>query len=270
MTIDDLTRDLRRTDRRRADVEEAERLLAAADTAGLAPLPSLLAVDLCLFGGHRQAMFDESVLGTWAALTGEAREQFGGEALAELVRRGLLGREPSRKYGAEAATRYRIHAAFAMILGARARPMWLAVCSVAESALTGPRMYGLGNTGEPRRAAVVELPREQPPTEPTAPNVADLGRIYDYALAGTAKAADLLAEWAMLAPADTGASTRPRQIDVYHHPEGQPLTRLRISVLGDERRARVSVGEHGAELASGDYDRSALAEHLDNVIRRFS
>jgi len=257
--IDDLARDLRR-----ADVEEAERLLATADRAGLAPMPSLLTVDLCLFGGHRQAVFDESALGTWAALTGEARERFGGEALAELEQRGLVSREPSRGYGAQATTRRRLHPAFAMILSARARPVWLAVTSVASTAITGPRVYGLGTSAEPLRAAVVEMPREQPPAEPAAPDLADLGRVYDYALAGTWKAADLLAEWAWL-PAQGAA----RQVDVYHHPEGRALSRLRVSVEKDAYRARVSVGEPGAAEVLGDYDQSTLADHLHNVIRRF-
>ena len=261
--IEDLTRDLRR-----ADVEEAEQLLATADRAGLAPLPSLLAVDLCLFGGHRQAMFDEATLGTWAALTGQARKELGSEALAELVQRRLLTREPSRKYGPETDTRYRMHPALAMILGARTRPMWLAVCSFASTALTGPRMYGLGTGEEPMRAAIVEMPREQPPTEPTTPSLADLGKAYDYALASTDKAAGLLAEWATLS---TPGGTAPnRQIDVYHHPEGRPLSRMRVSVQGDEYRARVSAGEPGAAEVLGDYDRSALADYLQNVIRRFS
>jgi len=112
------------------------------------------------------------------------------------------------------------------------------------------------------------MPREQPPTEPTAPGLADLGRVYDYALASTDKAAGLLAEWATLS---TPGGTAPnRQIDVYHHPEGRPLSRARVSVEGDEYRARVSVGGTGASQVLGDYDRSALADHLQNVIRRFS
>jgi hypothetical protein len=258
--IGDLTRDLRR-----ADVEEAERLLATADRAGLAPLPSLLAVDLCLFGGHRQAMFDESVLGTWAALTGEARKEFGGEALGDLVRRGLLSREPSRGYGEPAASRYRLHPALAMILSTRTRPVWLAACSVASTAMTGPRVYGLGTSVEPLRASVVEMPREQPSTEPAAPDLADLGKVYDYALASTPKAADLLAEWALLP-----ARGAVRQVAIYHHPEGRPLSRLRVSVQRDEYRARVSVGEPGATQVLGDYDQISLADHLHNVIRRFA
>jgi hypothetical protein len=263
--IGDLTHDLRR-----ADVEEAERLLSAADRVGLAPLPSLLAVDLCVFGGHRQAMFDESALGTWASLTGQARKEFAGEAVAELIRRGLLSHEPSRRYGPETETRYRLHPALAMILGARARPMWLAVCGFAATALTGPRLYGLGTDAEPLRAAIVEMPREQPPTEPTTPSVADLGKVYDYVLAGTAKAADLLAQWAMLPIPGGDAAPPTRQIDVYHHPEGRPLSRMRVSVQGDANRARVSVGEPGTAHVPDDYDRSALADHLQNVIRRFS
>ena len=265
----DLTRDLRRD-----DVAEAERLFALADQDGTAPLPSLLMLDLCVFGGYRQAMFDESALGTWAALTGEARERFGGEAVAELVRRGLLSREPSRGYGAQTddaptTTRYRLHPALAMILSTRARPVWLAVCSFAETALTGPRMYGLGSVPEPRRAAVIELPREQPPTEPTVPELADLGKIYDYTLASTERAADLLAEWATL-PLPDGHTSRERQVDVYHHPQGLPLTRIRLAVEGDEHRAQLTVGEPGAAEVVGDYDRSALAYYLLNVIRRFS
>jgi hypothetical protein len=263
--IDALSHDLRR-----ADVEEADRLLGLADEAGLVRLPSLLAVDLCLFGGHKQAMFDEAPLGTWAALSGQARQELGGAAVAELVRRALLSRSPSRRYGsgAEATARYRMHPALAMILSTRAHPVWLAVTSVTATAVTGPRVYGMGSALEPRRAAVLEMPREQPATEPAPPDLAELGRIYDYTLASNAKAADLLAEWVLLpVPGDGGLG---RQVDMYHHPEGRPLSRVRVSVQRDAYGARVSVGEEGAKHVLGDYDRKSLADHLHNVIWRFS
>lgn len=262
--IEDIEHDLRR-----ADVEEAERLLATADRAGLAPLPSLLLVDLCVLDAHRQSLFDESALDTWAALTGPAREAFGGEAIGGLVRRGLLGGEPARRYGRQQATRFRMHPALAMILATRAKPVWLAVCSVTGTATTGPRLYGLGTAVEPLRAAVVEMPREPVPTEPAAPDLADLGRVYDYALASTAKAADLLAEWATR-PAAPGTALDRRQVDVYHHQEGRSLARVRVRVEHTGYQVRVSLGEGEAARSLGDHDRAALAELLHDAIRRYA
>jgi hypothetical protein len=263
--IDDLERDLRR-----ADVEEAERLLAAADRAGLAPLPSLLLVDLCVLNAHRQSLFDESALDTWAALTGPARERFGGEAIGGLVERGLLGREPARRYGVQEPTRLRMHPALAMILATRAKPVWLAVCSITGTASTGPRLYGLGTAVEPLRAAVLEMPRDPAPTEPAAPNLADLGKVYDYALAGTVKAADVLASWATKQM--PGTALAHRQVDVYHHQEGRSLARVRVRVelAGQPHPARVSIGEGETARSLGDYDRAALADLLHDVIRRYA
>ena len=96
------------------------------------------------------------------------------------------------------------------------------------------------------------------------PDLADLDRIYDYTLASNAKAADLLAEWALLPV--PGGGGQGRQVDMYHHPEGQPLSRVRVSVQRGAYGARVSVGEDGARHVLGDYDRKSLADHLHNVI----
>lgn len=263
--IDDLEHDLRRS-----DVEEAGRLLAAADRAGLAPLPSLLLVELCVLDAHRQSLFEESALDTWAALTGPARERFGGEAVGGLVERGLLGREPARRYGPQEPARFRMHPGLAMILATRAKPVWLAVCSVTGTASTGPRLYGLGTAVEPLRAAVVEMPRDPVPAEPTAPNLADLGKVYDYALASTVKAADVLASWAtkQVLP---GTALDRRQVDVYHHQEGRSLARVRVQVeLVGQHRARVSIGEGETARSLGDYDRAGLADLLHDVIRRYA
>jgi hypothetical protein len=275
--IDDLIRDPRQ-----ADIDEAQRLLSTADRTGLAPLPSLFAVDLCVLGAHRQAMFDKSVVQAWAALTGSTREQFGGEALDGLTQRGLLSREPSRGHDPELTTHYRVHPALALLLAARARPVWLAVCSVTSSACAGPRMYGLGSAAEPLRGAVVESlrnPASGPPADAfdvsglhRTVSPAELGKVYDYVLASTTRAADLLAGWSMLPMPRSGAVGRSltRTVDVYHHQKGHGLSRLRVSVEGDEKQARVSVGERGAAQILGDYDQSALAEHLQKVIRRLS
>ena len=264
MTTDqDLDHDLRR-----ADVEAAQRLLDAAERDGAAPLPALMVADLCLLNAHRQSMFDEAALDVWAALTGEAREGFAGDALDGLIQRGMLSRTASRGYGRTSQTRYRMHPALAMILEARAKPTWLAVCSVADTARTGYRMYGLGDANQPLLAAVVEQPREAPRTEPAVPRLSDLGKIYDYVLVNTAKAADLLAAWATNSPDGAGEQARHRHVDVYHHHVGEPLSRLRISLEVDAYQTNVSVGERGAEQKLGHYDRTALAALVENAIRR--
>ena len=263
MTNDELDHDLRR-----ADVEGAQRLLDAVERDGVAPLPALMVVDLCLLNAHRQAMFDEAALEVWAALTGEARESFGGEALDGLVQRGLLTRAANRGYSQAVQTRYRMHPGLAMILEARAKPTWLAVCSIANTAHTGYRMYGLGDTREPWLAAVVEQPREEPRTDAALPKLPDLGKIYDYLLASTAGAADLLAAWATGTPGDSRAQARHRRVDVYHHHAGQPLSRLRISLEVDPYGVRASIGEPGAEQDLGPRDRKSLATLVEDAIRR--
>lgn len=257
-------------DLRKSDVEAAQRLLDAAIRDGLAPLPALMVADLCLLNAHRQAMFDEAALDVWALLTDEARGSFGGEALDGLVQRGLLSPAASRGYGqtAQTRTRYRMNPALAMILGARAKPTWLAVCSIADTAHTGYRMYGLGDAGEPCLAAVVEQPREQPRTEPAMPQPSDLGKVYAYVLASTPKASDLLAGWATRRSEDARGRAQRRRIDVYHHFAGRPLSRLRVSLDVDAYQARASIGERGAERDLGQYDRGALAVLVENAIRR--
>lgn len=55
------------SDPRQPDVEEARRLLDTAERHGVALLPELLAVDMCVLGTALQSAFDEPVWRSWLA-----------------------------------------------------------------------------------------------------------------------------------------------------------------------------------------------------------
>jgi hypothetical protein len=97
-----------------------------------------------------------------------------------------------------------------LIVTARQRPAVLAVGTVSGDARAGtPRMYGLGGPDGRPHAIVAEQVTSQV-TDPFGP-------LHKFVLLSPARAAETLATWACQ-PGQT------REISIYHHREGEPLT----------------------------------------------
>jgi hypothetical protein len=78
------------TDPRQPDVEQARRLLDTAERDGVALLPELMAVDLCVLGAALQSVFDEPVWRRWLALDDATRDRFVLDVLDGLAHRRLI------------------------------------------------------------------------------------------------------------------------------------------------------------------------------------
>lgn len=225
------------TDTRQPDVDEAWRLFDAAERAGVASLPELLAVDLCVLGAALQSVFDEPVWRSWLALKDATRGGFVLDVLNGLAHRRLIDPPANENDSA-----LRVHAPLGLIMVARSRPAFVAVCSVGEVQRGAPRMYGIAEANGGLRAVLAEQVSAERiglgtghrerlcPAEDLA-RAGDLNQIYKYALMSPGQAVHVLASW--LQPgSDHGLSgaTAPRRLDLYRHRESQPLTREQVTV----------------------------------------
>lgn len=261
-------------DDRQADVAEAEHLLAAALQDGAAPLPELIAVDLCALNAALQSMFDEQVWRTWVALPDEVRDEFAAAARAGLVRRRLLD-PPASADKADAAVPARVAPALALIMAARARPVFIAVGSVAGNQRGAPRMYGIADTTYGLRAVLVEHASaerlglgtgERLTLSPAADRqrAADLHQLYQYLLAAPDRAVQVLSAWLTASPGGGGnAESAARVVDVFRHPEGADLTRDRLSVIDPAGSTRIRCELAGGQPSSSlDYE----PEHIPGLL----
>ena len=265
------------TDPRQADVDYARQLLDAAEQSGLVALPSLTVHELLILGAADQTIQDATISGAWEGVPDQRRYQLADAVIAGLAERGLL--EPVQAESPAVAApngsdplhganerRMRIHPALATILLARTFPTWVALCSTKDGRRTDLRMFGLGDTQDPYRGAVVET-LEHAPSKKLTPDTSDKAAVtsYHYRLASTAAAATLLADWAISLP-DADPADEPAQaerlIDLFVHRDDEPLLRWRIEVRPDQQGiAHVRAGEQ-----IEPHDRDSLTELLRRVV----
>lgn len=266
-------------DPRQADVDEAEQLLAEADTTGDVELPPLLAIDLISVGGLGTALVDPEVWEGWSELDPAERATATVGSIASLGTRGLLRPVAS---GADGDGRVEMpaHPALALVLGARARPTAIAVRCPDGRDADPVRVYGFGETDEPLRACVVETVTSErvnlgdglawAPNEPGPAGPRDLNRVYSYRLQSTGYAATELASWAIdPAAAPPGAAwPPPRVIEILRHDPDRPATLERLSVEGDGFAAMVTrTRADGTELPPVRLHQSALANAIAGLMR---
>ncbi|TNC26031.1 hypothetical protein [Amycolatopsis alkalitolerans] len=198
---------------RAADVAEARRLFDAAEQNGLAPLPDLLATELCVLGAPAHSLFDEAIVRAWAELPEAAREELVVNALNGLHQRRLL--DPPADPDDPTL---RMHAPLATIVTGRAHPSFLAVCTAECASQDAPRMYGVAEQGRGIRVVLVERPstnRLNPHTgdvEELAPEEdGNLNQIYQYLLVSPGEAVRALGAWLH--------SDAEYRVEFFHNPE---------------------------------------------------
>jgi hypothetical protein len=186
--------------------EAARRLIDEAQAASFVELVTVSALELCVLGGPRHALFEEPVTQAWAALGDRRRGKIMKLTTDGMVERRLLLPEPSPERG---TADYALDPALGIVLAARSRPAFVVVTETAASSLRTPRFLALGDQEVPVRAIVVEEPAALPAGSRDFPNLrklGPLGRFYRYLLVSQARAAELLAEWA-IAPPPSGADS---------------------------------------------------------------
>lgn len=231
------------TDLRQPDVDETRLLLDTAERDGVALLPELMAVDLCVLGAALQAVFDEPVWRSWLALADATREGFVLDVLSGLAQRRLIDPPADQDVSA-----LRVHAPLGLIMVARSRPAFVVVCSVGEVQRGAPRMYGIAEDGRGLRAVLAEQvsaeriglgtghrERLDPVEDRARPG--DLNQIYKYALMLPGQAVHVLASW--LHAEDGSGAIVPRCLDLYRHREGQSLTHEQVTVTADADGDRI-------------------------------
>jgi hypothetical protein len=228
-------------DPRQADVDEAARLFDAAERDGAAPLPELMAVDLCVLGAALQSVFDQQVWRTWLGLDEATRDEFVVNVLNGLARRRLLDQPADL---ADSTPVLRARAPLALIMAARSQPAFVGICSAGDLERGAPRMYGIAEEGRGLRAVLVEQAsadragfgaagaEQLAPAEDRA-RAGDLDQVYRYALVSPKQAIRMLVSWLR---ADTGSRAPafgpgagvPRVFDVYRHDNGEQLSRRQV------------------------------------------
>jgi hypothetical protein len=199
------------SDGRAGDVVQAERLLRAAGRDGAIPLPELSAAELYTLCDGSQILIEDTEYAWWYGLASGTREKLAKAAASLLSFRQLLRppeavREDSRLDGVPLAMTPEL----SLIIAARQQPAVLAVGTVSGDARAGtPRMYGLGGPDGCPQAIVAE--------QVTSQATGLFGPLHKFVLLSPARAAETLATWAC-EPGQT------REISIYHHREGQPLT----------------------------------------------
>jgi hypothetical protein len=232
----------------------AQRLIDEAQAAPYVELVTISALELCVLGGPRHALAEEAVTQAWLQLKDRRREKVMRQVTDGMVERGLLHPEPDPEPGSAS---WSLDPALGIALAARCRPTFIVVTETAAAALRTPRFLALGDEEVPVRAVVVEEPAALPAGNRDFPNVAKLGplgRFYRYLLVSRARAAELLAEWAIAPPPASADPASARAVSRFR-PGGGSGVQLRVR--GDGSTAHlVRPAEDGPGAA---YDRAGLA-----------
>jgi hypothetical protein len=220
-------------------VADAERLLAEADSSGVALLPALSTAELWVLCGVDQVIAAEPEARWWAGLAAPDREKLTRGVLQFLTDRGLLRpageREPDAEPGLTAAGqpgRLLVSAALGMIVAARQNPEVVVIATESDGSVTGtPRMFGVGQAGGLPRAVVGE--------HVSGKVIRPFGPVHDFSLLSPDRAGHVLALWATrtgggAGPGERAAGGQPRIVDVYAYTGGELASRDRATVSGSD------------------------------------
>ena len=249
-------------DPRAGDVADAERLLAEAETSGVARLPALSTAELWVLCGVDQVLATEPEARWWAGLAEPDRERLTAGVLDYLTDRGLLRpagerelageREPAGEPGPAAAGqpgRLLVSAALGMIVAARQNPEVVVIATEFDGSVAGtPRMFGVGQAGALPRAVVGEYV--------SGKVIRPFGPVHDFSLLSPARAGHVLALWATrtgggAGPGERAAGGQPRIVDVYAYSGGQLVSRDRATVSGSNDGHVVTRQQPGAGADPG-------------------
>lgn len=251
-------RDAAAVDPRAGDVADAERLLAEADTLGVARLPELSTAELWVLCGVDQVLATEPEARWWASLAEPDRETLTAAVLEFLTGRGLL--RPAGEWAPAgqpepAATgrtglpgrpgRLLVSAALGMIVAARQIPEVVVIATEADGSAAGaPRMFGVGQAGALPRAVVGE--------HVSGKVIRPFGPVHDFSLLSPDRAGHVLALWATRAGGgERAAGGQPRIVDVYAYTGGELAGRDRVTVSGSDDGHLVTRQRPGAGADPG-------------------
>jgi hypothetical protein len=239
--------------------EAARHLIAQAQDDELVDLVVVSALDLCVLGGPRHPLFDESVARIWLRLGDRQRKKLIESVTESMLSRGLLIDEGLRTSAQPRSGRYALQPELGLMLAARCRPSFIVVTAAEDQDLRTVRLFALGDQAEPLRGIVVEMPAA-PPRDggggfPDVRKLGPLGWIYRYVLASPEMAAEVLAGWTISPPRRPGTDLPGAYLVSVYRPDRENPPGYRLRVRGDGTRAWVDdAGEQGA----AEYDATGL------------
>jgi hypothetical protein len=245
--------------------EEAQRLMDQAEGADFVELTALSALELCAMGGPTFALFEEDAARAWLGLPDRRRRRALKTVTEGMVERGLLAPNPP---GPDGET-YSMNPVLGLILAARYRPTWIAVTETADAGRRRtPQLFALGDQEVPVRAVVVEEPAALPggASFPNARKLGPLGLLYRYVLVSEARAAEVMAEWAIAPPPEVPGTEAPpaRAVIVYRPADPGNEVGNRLAVRGDGSTARLLPPEDPGH----SYDEAGLTDVMRRLIAR--
>lgn len=248
--------------------EAARQLISRAQTDAV-DLVTVSALELCVLGGPRHPLFEESVSRAWMKLGNRRREKVMDWVTEGMVERGLLiDNSPWTGFQQRSST-YSLQPELGVMLAARCRPAFIIVTETAVQDLRTPRFFVLSDQAEPVRGIVAELPTALPQDIsgdfPQVRKLGPLGRFYRYVLMSPDKAAAVLAELTISPPRRSGEALSGGYVVCAYHPDGKDPIGYRLSVWGDGMKARL---DGPGNQAGGEYDVEGLRTVMIDLITR--
>lgn len=220
-----------------AERTETARHLIAQAQVDVVDLVTLSALELCVLDGPRQPVFEQRVAQAWTRVTDRRRRKVTEEVTAGLVRRGLLIDGASQHPAAQAGGSYSFKPELGLMLAARCRPAFVVLAKGDRDDLRPLSLFALGDQADRTRAIVAELPTGLPPDRaahyPDTRKLGPLGWIYRYVLVSMTNAADLLARWTMIPPAQPGDAVPAPYLVSAYRPDRQDPAGYHLRVRGD-------------------------------------
>jgi hypothetical protein len=251
---------------------EAARQLIGQAQAGPVDLVTVSAVELCVLGGPRHPVFDESAARAWMRLGRRPRAKLIQSVTEGLAERGLLIGNAPRTGVQQPDGSYAMKPELGLMLAARCRPSFVVLVEADGQDLRTPRFFALGDAGEPVRGIVAELPAVPPHPDrdlPRAPGLGPLGLIYRHVLLSREGAADVLARWTISPPRRSGEILPGGYLVSVYHPDRTNPFGYRLRVRGDGATARlVHPGASQGDLAAAEYDADGLRAVMLDLLTR--
>jgi hypothetical protein len=206
---------------------------AAGETVDLAVLS---AMERCVLGGPKQALFEQEVVRAWNEFGEKRRTKAVASNLAALRERGLLLDDAPERPGTSA---WNVSPELGVVLAACERPTYVVATDVEGRQTRCLQFFAVGDIEQPVRGVVVEEPVALPPgTYKQLEKLGPLGWMTRYRLVSETVAAGILADVALV-PRQDKDGTYPYNVRRFKHTDRGLVTEAGLSVIGSGASARV-------------------------------
>jgi hypothetical protein len=247
----------------RAREQAAVRLFERAAAGEIVDLAVLSAMERCVLGGPKQALFEQEVMQAWNEFGEKRRAKALDVNLATLRERGLLLDDAPEGPGVSA---WSVSPELGIVLAACERPTYVVATEVEGRKTRCLQFFAVGDIEVPVRGVVIEEPVALPPgSYQHVKKLGPLGWMTRYRLVSEASAVGILADVALV-PRQNKDGTHPYNLRRFKHRDGHPVTEAGLSVIGAGTSARVRLFK--ADPATPDDVVSVDADALRSLLTR--